>query len=791
MRATTLFLRMIFISLLASSVLSQTRIAASSFSSNGDFINGWYWLRDSSYQHIAEWVFEGIPSGEGNIVLDLEVLATDRAGGPRGVDARFYLSWGIPPSDGQGGLVLGTQEVFLPNVSPASDPVGYTCRGQVIIPRTNLENASKIWIRVHRSYVPGQRGTSPSLVHVAFRKESATLLVNGSSTTSATIRDADWRWEAETIEPGTHNNSLGQRTDGSLDEMDWYRIFVSSGQIIRLTLTIPQNANFSISLYPPNSDSIVGSVSATGNTRTLEYVAAETGDWFIRVRRASGYGEYTLNITLSDQNDAQSGKDAGNFRWDALSISQGTWTGFLKAADDNDWYRVVVSSGQTIRLGLTMPQNARFSLYLYPPNSDDSVGTASTTGNARSLEYTATQSGNWYIRVNRASGEGEYSLKVETGEDTTVSPPPPPDLTPPSFAGYRIIVTTGDVSGAGTDANVYITIYGEIAATEEIFLDDPGRNDFERYQVDTFELLPGQVQNVAAPVRIQLRHDNSGTFPGWYVVSVVIVDIATGQEYLFILDRWLATDEGDGSISVVKERVGTSKQTFTAPYAAKREWTHTVGEAVSRARANESTGGIAFYTDSWIGGSTATAGQSIWVNTPSPVDLIVNAVVKYVGGTVNFGFASFSELEIFWEVNDEYHSKKLSPAFSGPVVIDKIISLALLAAGGLLAEGTAFGADRVAKGLMAAETLDKLRKAQQIVEIIGLVYSLQQLNTAFHQLEEAGDLKTEHLNFTCRTKPGWNKISIGLRGNTSSVVTGSSFTIIGGVVESIEVQGLP
>lgn len=223
MKSVGIFLVLAWVFLFIPSVLSQTPLVASSFFSNGDLIHGWYWLRDNDFENLAEWTFEGVPVGEEDLVLDLEILATDRLNGPRGINARFYLSWGIPPYSTQGGLILGVKEVFLPNVSPPSDPVGYTCRGRVVVPRSNMESASIIWIRVHRSYRPGERGTSPSFIHVAFRKESVKLLfpqaeggtVSPSPTPYITpipppiSYDADWRWEAETIEPGTYSDSLG------------------------------------------------------------------------------------------------------------------------------------------------------------------------------------------------------------------------------------------------------------------------------------------------------------------------------------------------------------------------------------------------------------------------------------------------------------------------------------------------------------------------------------------------------------------------------------------------------
>ncbi|MEN3186555.1 MAG: hypothetical protein ABDK92_07995 [Atribacterota bacterium] len=49
---------------------------------------------------------------------------------------------------------------------------------------------------------------------------------------------------------------------------------------------------------------------------------------------------------------------------------------------------------------------------------------------------------------------------------------------------------------------------------------------------------------------------------------------------------------------------------------------------------------------------------------------------------------------------------------------------------------------------------EKLRRAKEIVEIIGVVYNLYQLSDALSRLEGAGNLRTERLNFTFRTQPG-------------------------------------
>ncbi len=595
----------------------EVRLSASTFSSNGDLIQGWYWLRDPEFKQIAEWVFTSVPPGEEDLVLDWEVLATDRVNGPRGVDAHFFISYGIPPLQGRGGLIVGVQEVFLPNVSPPHDPVGYLCRGRITIPREHLENASSVWIRAHRTPHPEnpQRET-PSRVHVAFNEKSVVLLVGGTVTggesgeTPEEAADSDVRWEAIGIREGSISGSFGGLQPGGLvDSEDWYFFPASLGQIINLSLVMPQNASFSLSLYPPYSASSVGTQERQGSVRTLCYVAGESGDWYVRVGRNSGRGEYTLSLSLAEQNDAGSGRDAGNVRWKALSISPGTWKGFLKAADSEDWYTFPVEGGQRIDVSLTMPQGASFSCALYPPRSSSSVGNITAMGNTRSLHCLSTGAGNWYLRVGRNSGEGEYTVQLQvggTGASVTPSPSPqatatpfttpsptpfvtpspsplvavtlPPDFsTPPPFAGYKVIITTGNMDGAGTDANVYLTLYGTQGTSREIFLDDPDRNDFERGQTDEFLLSPQEVPDLGVINRVYLRHDNSGIRPGWFVVSVTVVNRSTGQEYVFVFNRWLAQDEGDRALGAFRNRTINPVKRFEPPYSGTRVWTHELG----------------------------------------------------------------------------------------------------------------------------------------------------------------------------------------------------------------------
>ena len=75
---------------------------------------------------------------------------------------------------------------------------------------------------------------------------------------------------------------------------------------------------------------------------------------------------------------------------------------------------------------------------------------------------------------------------------------------------YEIKIYTSKLSGAGTDANVHIQIYGVDKATEELMLcnktDRKGK--FQTGSVDTF--VP-ELEDVGDEIeKIRIGHDNQG-----------------------------------------------------------------------------------------------------------------------------------------------------------------------------------------------------------------------------------------------------------------------------------------
>ncbi|XP_053277048.1 lipoxygenase homology domain-containing protein 1 [Pleuronectes platessa] len=112
---------------------------------------------------------------------------------------------------------------------------------------------------------------------------------------------------------------------------------------------------------------------------------------------------------------------------------------------------------------------------------------------------------------------------------------------------YEVCVFTGDMLGAGTDANVFINIYGENGDTGERYLKNSDNlNKFERRQEDVFIVA---AIDLGPLKKLRIRHDNTNSYSSWYLDRVEIVDTKDDTTYYFPCNRWLAVDEDDGQIA--------------------------------------------------------------------------------------------------------------------------------------------------------------------------------------------------------------------------------------------------
>uniref|UniRef100_T1ITA5 PLAT domain-containing protein n=1 Tax=Strigamia maritima TaxID=126957 RepID=T1ITA5_STRMM len=111
---------------------------------------------------------------------------------------------------------------------------------------------------------------------------------------------------------------------------------------------------------------------------------------------------------------------------------------------------------------------------------------------------------------------------------------------------YTVKISTGEMTNAGTTASVFIILYGGIDGQEssgKIWLT---RGKFKRGCSDVFDVeLPALLSPLS---RLAVGHDNIGTSPSWYLVSVAISCLDTGIEQFFPCRQWLARSQGDRAI---------------------------------------------------------------------------------------------------------------------------------------------------------------------------------------------------------------------------------------------------
>nr|XP_020662186.1 lipoxygenase homology domain-containing protein 1 [Pogona vitticeps] len=118
---------------------------------------------------------------------------------------------------------------------------------------------------------------------------------------------------------------------------------------------------------------------------------------------------------------------------------------------------------------------------------------------------------------------------------------------------YEVVTVTGDVRGAGTDANVFVTLFGEFGITPKVHLTSKSSSAFERSKTDVFRV---RTNNVGTIKKIRIEHDNTGMNASWYLDRVIVTDMNRPHlRFYFACNNWLSKDEGDGLY--VRDLVGS------------------------------------------------------------------------------------------------------------------------------------------------------------------------------------------------------------------------------------------
>ncbi|XP_047143853.2 uncharacterized protein LOC100207051 isoform X2 [Hydra vulgaris] len=133
---------------------------------------------------------------------------------------------------------------------------------------------------------------------------------------------------------------------------------------------------------------------------------------------------------------------------------------------------------------------------------------------------------------------------------------------------YQIIVNTGNRRNAGTKSNIFFTVTGENNDSGIRRLKDSERECFQRSSCDMFIMTTNS--SLGDLDYIRLWHDNSGG--GWYLKDIVVVDLQTEKQFLFISHRWIAIDRGSCMLDCIIPVASTEESTnFTYVFTSKAE----------------------------------------------------------------------------------------------------------------------------------------------------------------------------------------------------------------------------
>lgn len=124
---------------------------------------------------------------------------------------------------------------------------------------------------------------------------------------------------------------------------------------------------------------------------------------------------------------------------------------------------------------------------------------------------------------------------------------------------YTISLKTGTIKGAGTDSNVYLTLFDKNGrSTREHDLDSKGDN-FEKGDLDVFSMYDAHaIEDLKS---FTLRKNNKNKYADWFVEYIKIRDHKNKKEYTKQLDKWFT--KKDDCINVFPDISNVNKYSIT------------------------------------------------------------------------------------------------------------------------------------------------------------------------------------------------------------------------------------
>jgi len=224
-----------------------------------------------------------------------------------------------------------------------------------------------------------------------------------------------------TIVEGSSNGTLVRDSD----QWDFYDILLETGDIVNLYLEWINLINIDISLHDSEGLMLYSSTKIIGYNESI-YAGISLIGYYkiaISINEVSVVEEiipYNLSVLVTQQNDGNSGTDAGNRPEDAFYITPLRASEFegklIFNGDTNDYYTFTKNERTLIYMQLTVPDSVNFDVYIY--NSERIEIYSSTNdqyGAKETIWAESLENGTYYINVEFVEGdaiEGDYLLEI-------------------------------------------------------------------------------------------------------------------------------------------------------------------------------------------------------------------------------------------------------------------------------------------------------------------------------------------------------------------------------------------
>ncbi len=245
-------------------------------------------------------------------------------------------------------------------------------------------------------------------------------------------------------------------------DQDWFAVAMTAGQNYRFDLRGAPTSNGTladtfITGIHNSAGTLITNTSNddfSGLNSQVTYTALTTGTYYVAAAGYSGNtGTYSLAFTGLGAVDDFAATTATT----GLAVINGTATGNIETANDQDWFAITLTTGVDYRIELlqapsgtgTLPDPFLRGIYNSSGNliagtsDDDSAG----NGNSR-VDYTATATGTHYIAAGAyVSNIGRYVLSVEQrtrADDFTATTATTGRVTPGGAGATGAIDSAGD-----------------------------------------------------------------------------------------------------------------------------------------------------------------------------------------------------------------------------------------------------------------------------------------------------------------------------------------------------------